>query len=77
MEWLEVLEDRVREAAALIQQLKEENQRLQRRLQEVEEQLKQAQEGGDAGWQEERDEIRQRVASLAESLGNLLADAEA
>ncbi|MCH9649908.1 MAG: cell division protein ZapB [Deltaproteobacteria bacterium] len=75
MDWLDTLEERVREAAAEIERLREENVSLSARLAELEEQLQSAQAEGDSeGWEEERQAIRQRVEKLASSLESLLED---
>ncbi|MEM7051742.1 MAG: hypothetical protein AAF604_18900 [Acidobacteriota bacterium] len=65
--WLGVLEEKVRDAATLIRRLREENQRMAERLEELE------QQGADR-WQEERSEIRTRVEALANGLEELLEE---
>lgn len=75
IQWLEDLEERVREAAGEIERLRQENTRLSDRCEDLEGQLEAAKSAGDAGeWEEERDEIRQRVERLAESLAGLLEE---
>jgi len=75
--WLRDLEEKVQEAAGRLRELKAENADLRaensllaERTTELEAQL----EGGAAGeaWQEERDEIRERVGRLVDSLSQLL-----
>ena len=74
--WLDELEAAVKEAAEIIQALREEKADLVRRVQELE-----AKAGGDGGgeeaekaWREERREIRQRVETLTKRLEGLLDD---
>lgn len=75
MDWLEALEERVREAAAEIERLRDENGRLNARLEEVEEQLKTAQAEGDTqAWEQERQAIQERVEQLVSSLESLLEE---
>jgi len=75
MDWLEVLEERVREAAARIQSLREENVRLAGRVEELEGQLESAASSDEtAAWEAERQEIKVRVERLAESLSGLLEE---
>ena len=64
IEWLDILETRVRDAAERLRELKEENAALKERIRELE---------GDAGggWEEEREEIRRRVEALTRRLEEL------
>lgn len=75
--WLRDLEEKVQEAAGRLRELKqentelrEENRQLAERAEELENQLTSPAEG--EAWQEERDEIRERVGRLVESLAQLL-----
>ncbi|HVS00409.1 MAG TPA: cell division protein ZapB [Thermoanaerobaculia bacterium] len=76
IDWLEQLEDRVREASERLRDLRQENGTLQERVRELEEQLAQ----GDGTrqdseeWSREREEIRGRVESLARHLEGLLEE---
>jgi ABC-type phosphate transport system auxiliary subunit len=66
--WIEQLEEQVGRAASEIRRLREENRRLR--------ELAEADGGPGAAlghWQEERDEVRQRVEKLADQLEGLLA----
>ena len=75
IDWLEDLEERVREAAGEIGRLRQENARLAERCEELEGELESARSGSGAGdWEQEKDEIRQRVERLAESLASLLEE---
>lgn len=76
--WLRDLEDKVQEAAGRLRELKdenaelrEENRQLSERSSELEAQLAGGGAEGEA-WQEERDEIRERVGRLVDSLSQLL-----
>ena len=69
--WLQALEEKVHAAAGRIRELREENAGLQQKIEELEERLDQlaaapAPSGETAGWAEEREEIRGRVARLVE-----------
>lgn len=75
--WLRDLEEKVQEAAGRLRELKEENSELREenrllseRTTELEAQLEGGSEAG--AWQEERDEIRERVGRLVDSLSQLL-----
>lgn len=75
--WLIALEERVREAAEALRDLRQENADLVDKIQRLEEQLEAAGESGGDGqeaWQEERNEIRERVETLAETLEELLKE---
>jgi chromosome segregation ATPase len=79
IEWLDRLEARVRDAVARLGEMKEENRTLRERIEELEGRLAaRSEDGGDgesgAGeWQAEREEVRRRVAALAERLEGLAA----
>lgn len=75
IDWLEALEERVREAAEKLRELREENRALARRVEALEGELEEARQVDDAaGWQRERDEIRRRVERLAEGLEELIRE---
>jgi len=70
--WLQILEEKVHAAAGRILELREENTRLRRRIEELEERLSAPVTEEAAGrWVEEREEIRGRVARLVEHLEGL------
>jgi Cell division protein ZapB len=73
MTWLQVLEEKVHAAAGRIQELRDENATLRRRVEDLEVRLA-APTGSDAAdrWVEEREEIRGRVGRLVEHLDGLL-----
>lgn len=71
--WLQDLERRVHQATDLLRELRSENETLQRRVEELEEQLSAAAQEDGAAWIEERDAIRQRVEKLVAHLDDLLA----
>lgn len=76
IEWLEELEARVRDAAERLRELRDENQSLQDRIEELETRLAAA--GGTGAkpeeWQREREEIRERVERLTRHLEGLVGD---
>jgi predicted RNase H-like nuclease (RuvC/YqgF family) len=75
IDWLDVLEEKVREASERLGELKEENRALTRKVEELETQLAAAQEGEAAeGWEAEREEIRRRVEKLTLGLEALIAE---
>ncbi len=75
IDWLDVLEEKVREASERLGELKEENQALTRKVEELETQLAAAQAGEPAaGWEAEREEIRRRVEKLTLGLEALIAE---
>lgn len=80
--WLDALESRVRDAVERLGALAAENRRLAARVEELEDRLAQAPEGGGdpgaaaeaAGWRRERAEVERRVRKLVETLESLLDD---
>jgi predicted RNase H-like nuclease (RuvC/YqgF family) len=78
IDWLDALEEKVHEAAERIAELKEENQALARRVEELETQLaattpEEPDEAGEA-WKTEREEIRRRVEKLTRGLEGLVGE---
>jgi predicted RNase H-like nuclease (RuvC/YqgF family) len=75
IDWMDALEEKVHEAAERLAELKEENQALARRVEELETQLAatQTDEAGEA-WKAEREEIRRRVEKLTRGLEGLVGD---
>ena len=69
---LDGLERRVHAAAERIRALKAENATLASRVEELEGELEAAADREDAGWAEEREEIRRRVEALSRTLEGLL-----
>ena len=71
--WLRDLEERVQEASDRLGDLRARNDKLQKRVAELEEKLEAA-PGAEqvAGWSEERDDIRRRVEKLVDHLSQLL-----
>jgi cell division protein FtsB len=75
IDWLDVLEEKVREASERLGELKEENQALTRKVEELETQLAAQREGESGpGWEAEREEIRRRVEKLTLGLEALIAE---
>jgi uncharacterized coiled-coil DUF342 family protein len=86
--WLKDLEEKVHAASKSLRALREENDELKARVKELEDQIDDlaaaaGSEGGDPGraedgsaeaWQKEREEIRERVETLAEHLAGLLGE---
>ncbi len=71
--WLRDLEEKVQEASARLSDLREQNDKLQKRIAELEEKLEAAPDAEQvAGWTEERDDVRQRVEKLVGHLDQLL-----
>ena len=71
--WLRDLEEKVQEASAQLGDLRAQNDKLQKRVAELEDQLAAAPDAEQvAGWTEERDDIRQRVEKLVGHLDKLL-----
>lgn len=86
IEWMETLEQRVREAAEEIRRLRAENEQMQERIGTLEHELSQAviqppvaaeATAADAAWEEERAEVRARVERLVRQLEGLILEAEA
>jgi len=87
IEWMETLEQRVREAAEEIRRLRTENDALEERIETVERELAQAvargarpdakEPEGDGAWEQERAEVRSRVERLVQQLEGLIKEAEA
>ena len=69
-EWLEALEERVRDATARLTVLTAENARLAKKVEELE--GRSEGEGGAETWRQEREEIRGRVEKLTATLEGLL-----
>ena len=74
MDWLEILEERVQEAAERIRHLRDDNTRLENRVKELEGELDSVRAEGNPDWEDEKKQIRERVEGLAESLANLLEE---
>jgi seryl-tRNA synthetase len=72
IEWLEALEERVREATGRLEELGAENERLVKRVKELEKEKGDG--GGNEEWEKEREEIRGRVEKLTETLEGLLEE---
>lgn len=86
--WLKDLEEKVHAASKTLRALREENDELKVRVKELESQVddlaaaagsegsqgSSAADGGAEAWQQERDEIRERVETLAEHLTGLLGE---
>lgn len=71
--WIDQLEEAVERASARLRELEKRNRELETRLAAL---ARQAEEkGAEAdGWEEEKEEIRRRVARLAEGLESLLEE---
>ena len=85
IEWMETLEQRVREAADEIRRLRTENDALEERIETLERELAQAVASGgaepradadDGAWEQERAEVRSRVERLVVQLEGLIKEAE-
>lgn len=86
IEWMETLEQRVREAADEIRRLRGENDALEERIETLERELAQAMSGraasagetadADGAWEQERAEVRSRVERLVRQLEGLIQEAE-
>lgn len=73
--WLKELEERVRETADRLREVREENTSLKSRIAELEKQLAAAPGSEEReAWVQEKSEIRSRVESLAEHLEELLKE---
>ena len=74
-DWLESLEDRVRDAAEELRRLRQENEDQRARIERLEAEASTGEPAAGAGeWPEERAAIRQRVERLVEQLEQLLED---
>ena len=71
IDWMEGLEERVREAAQEIRRLRAERDQLSERLAAIESGQK-----ADTAWEQEREEVRRRVERLVAQLEGLIRDAE-
>jgi peptidoglycan hydrolase CwlO-like protein len=75
IDWLDVLEEKVREASERLGELKEENRALTQKVEELESQLAATSaDGGARDWEAEREEIRRRVEKLTLGLEALIAE---
>jgi hypothetical protein len=82
LEFLEVLESRVREAAERLEELAAENASLRKEIEKLERDRSardsakpdKAAEKLEKAWAKEREEIRQRLETLIERLSGLLGD---
>lgn len=78
LDFLEVLENRVRDAAERIERLTAENARLKKDLEQAERERgarsDRSVEKLEKAWAKERDEIRKRTESLVERLSALLGE---
>ena len=72
--WLESFEKKVEAAAAEIRKLRKENAAQQARIEQLQAELDAGAESDDqaAAWEDERNEIRQRVERLSQGLEKLL-----
>ena len=70
-QWLEDLETKVEAALAELARLKKENDTLRATIEKLEEAGK---DPAESGWEEERDEVRERVGRLVETLESTLED---
>ncbi|MGB3562948.1 MAG: cell division protein ZapB [Thermoanaerobaculia bacterium] len=72
--WLGELEDKVEAAAKELENLRKENRTIKARLKKLQRELLEvdgAREGADT-WQRERQQVQRRLATLADSLEQLL-----
>jgi len=78
IDWLDGLEEKVREATEKLKELREENQALTQKVEALETRLAAAQEGQESdaaqAWEAEREEIRRRVEKLTLGLEALVAE---
>lgn len=74
--WLNDLEEKIREAAKRLADLRSENESLNARIQELEGALAERESAGEgaAAWTEEREQIRERVERMVEHLEELLGE---
>lgn len=70
-DFLDILEQRVKEAGDRLAELREQNAALAARVAELE--RAGAQGAGEAAWTKERDQLRKRVEKLAARLESLLS----
>ena len=70
--WLTELEQKIRAVTDAQRELREENESLKSRIDELQDELKIAAAGESAKWQEQRAQIRRRVEKLASGLEELL-----
>jgi len=71
--WLRDLEEKVRATSARLGKLKSQNEKLEKKIADLEAQLEAAPDAEEAAaWTEERDDVRKRVEKLVDHLGNLL-----
>ena len=71
--WLRDLEEKVRETSARLGKLKSRNEKLEKKIAELEAQLEAAPDPDEASaWADERDDIKGRVEKLVDHLGKLL-----
>ncbi|MEO8502319.1 MAG: cell division protein ZapB [Acidobacteriota bacterium] len=85
IDWMETLEERVREAAKEIRRLRSENTDLQKRVAALTTELEGAHSDArkprhapsevDAAWEKEREEVRGRVERLVKQLEGLIQEA--
>ncbi|NJL30070.1 MAG: cell division protein ZapB [Thermoanaerobaculia bacterium] len=75
--WLNDLEEKIREAAKRLAELRSENETLKARVAELETMLgeRDSADDGAAAWTEEREQIRERVERMVEHLEELLGEA--
>jgi predicted nucleic acid-binding Zn-ribbon protein len=78
IDWLDVLEEKVREATERLGELREENRALSQKVEELETRLAAKPEGVEdaaaRAWEEEREEIRRRVEKLTAGLEALVGE---
>lgn len=86
LEFLEILESRVRDAAERLEELGAENARLRKEIEKLERDRAATMKGAKGGdsaekiekaWAKERDEVHKRVEAIVEKLSGLLAAADA
>ena len=72
--WLTDFEKKVEAAAAELKKLRKENASQRTKIDKLQKDLEAAQDSGEsaAGWEAEREELRQRVEKLSAELENLL-----
>lgn len=72
LNWITDLEQKVERAAEELEKTRKENQALKKKVQRLQQQLRELGPKSGAAWEKERRLIRRRVAKLAESLEKLL-----